>query len=159
MEEYPCAFGGKDRWRTYPDVVPVYNPLQFFILRGWHTGYWLEPHGINIEGSKASDYLNPIDPPAPAPPPGVVPPKQDWCGGTDCVSTVVAPAGVVRAQSMLGTPSLACYRAGPIINPLSWSVAGAATAGLWAGGLQSRPVRGPTTWTIARHDGPNHLGL
>ena len=25
---------------------------------------------------------------------------------------------------------------------------------------EPRPkVRGPTTWTIARHDGPNHLGL
>ena len=24
---------------------------------------------------------------------------------------------------------------------------------------QVRPVRDPTTWTVTRHDGPNHLGL
>ena len=37
------------------------------------------------------------------------------------------------------------------------AVAEAEAAG--EGGAGSQQVRGPKTWTIARHDGPNYLGL
>eukprot|EP01052_Picozoa_sp_SAG31_P022514 SAG31_NODE_1793_length_7241_cov_2.075611_6_plen_425_part_00 len=62
---YPCPYKGVNGWEPYKSfakAVPVGPAHQFLVLRGWHESYGSEPRGIDIQGSNAKDYLQPLRP-------------------------------------------------------------------------------------------------